>query len=421
MTASSTCLQVIEASHRLDRNNLAWLRGIAEAAHRPLGGGRGVAAFFFATSAQGMLETREHVLVDTPEAVLSAVRSFHNSLPPDAVSRIFQPSVVCATLREMGVELDPFTRSLGFNDVLGLQVTDANGLGCSFLFTPERRQRAMDRRVRRQWMGVAQHIRTALRLRNRLSDADLWSRVEAVLEPDGRIVHAEGEARSVDAQQMLQRFCRAIDQARTRQGKDQAEEDAAAAHAWPFLIAGRWSLIEDFESDGRRYFIAVRNPPEATSVSELTKRERQVADLVMHGHSNKYVALELGLSEATVKTYLRSVMTKLLLHSRTTLVALGQRVHVHQLSLGEDEILLMTSHDNIDEILETLGLTQAEKEVAHGIIEGHSNLDIARKRGTHERTIANQVQSLFRKLGVHSRAELVAERGHNEPTPPINQ
>lgn len=54
-------------------------------------------------------------------------------------------------------------------------------------------------------------------------------------------------------------------------------------------------------------------------------------------------------------------------------------------------------------------LTASEREVAELILAGCSNRHIARERGTSERTVANQVQSIFRKLGVVSRAELAAK------------
>lgn len=51
-------------------------------------------------------------------------------------------------------------------------------------------------------------------------------------------------------------------------------------------------------------------------------------------------------------------------------------------------------------------LTAAEREVAAMIVDGMSNAEIARARGKSVRTIANQVASAFRKLGVGSRVEL---------------
>ena len=52
-------------------------------------------------------------------------------------------------------------------------------------------------------------------------------------------------------------------------------------------------------------------------------------------------------------------------------------------------------------------LTRAELAVATALIEGASNREIAAARGSSVRTVANQVASIFRKLGVRSRGELV--------------
>lgn len=62
----------------------------------------------------------------------------------------------------------------------------------------------------------------------------------------------------------------------------------------------------------------------------------------------------------------------------------------------------------IDEATPRDALTPAEHAVVAAIEAGKSNAQIARERGTSTRTVANQVASLFRKLNVGSRAELVA-------------
>jgi DNA-binding CsgD family transcriptional regulator len=54
-------------------------------------------------------------------------------------------------------------------------------------------------------------------------------------------------------------------------------------------------------------------------------------------------------------------------------------------------------------------LTGAELAVATALVEGASNQQIAIARGSSVRTVANQVASIFRKLGVRSRGELAAE------------
>ena len=59
-------------------------------------------------------------------------------------------------------------------------------------------------------------------------------------------------------------------------------------------------------------------------------------------------------------------------------------------------------------------LSTAEQEVVQLVLEGMSNREIARHRGTSVRTAANQLASIYRKLNVSSRAELatmLAESG----------
>jgi DNA-binding NarL/FixJ family response regulator len=56
-------------------------------------------------------------------------------------------------------------------------------------------------------------------------------------------------------------------------------------------------------------------------------------------------------------------------------------------------------------------LSDAEHDVAIAVLEGLSNAEIAAARGTSTRTVANQVASLLRKLGVRSRTEAAAALG----------
>lgn len=53
-------------------------------------------------------------------------------------------------------------------------------------------------------------------------------------------------------------------------------------------------------------------------------------------------------------------------------------------------------------------LSAAESEVARLAARGLSNREIAKFRTTSERTVANQLRSVYVKLGVHSRGELAA-------------
>jgi DNA-binding CsgD family transcriptional regulator len=53
-------------------------------------------------------------------------------------------------------------------------------------------------------------------------------------------------------------------------------------------------------------------------------------------------------------------------------------------------------------------LSDAEREVALAVVSGATNAEIATRRGTSPRTVANLVARAFRKLGVGSRRELAA-------------
>lgn len=56
-------------------------------------------------------------------------------------------------------------------------------------------------------------------------------------------------------------------------------------------------------------------------------------------------------------------------------------------------------------------LSEGERAVCALLVTGASNAEIAAARQTSPRTVANQVASLFKKLGVASRFELVARFG----------
>ncbi|HEX5586203.1 MAG TPA: response regulator transcription factor [Acidimicrobiia bacterium] len=59
--------------------------------------------------------------------------------------------------------------------------------------------------------------------------------------------------------------------------------------------------------------------------SRLTSRESEVLEGLMRGESTKQLAARLGVSRATARTHVQSVLTKLGAHSRLEAVALASR------------------------------------------------------------------------------------------------
>jgi DNA-binding CsgD family transcriptional regulator len=75
---------------------------------------------------------------------------------------------------------------------------------------------------------------------------------------------------------------------------------------------------------------------------------------------------------------------------------------------GDGQTVAILSFD-VDDADKAGDLTSAEREVALLALGGKSNNEIAEARHCSVRTVANQLQSVFRKLGIRSRAELAAK------------
>jgi DNA-binding NarL/FixJ family response regulator len=57
----------------------------------------------------------------------------------------------------------------------------------------------------------------------------------------------------------------------------------------------------------------------------LSPREREVLQLIARGHSNRQIARDLAIGEQTVKTHVRSILTKLGLQDRVQTAILALR------------------------------------------------------------------------------------------------
>jgi DNA-binding NarL/FixJ family response regulator len=224
------------------------------------------------------------------------------------------------------------------------------------------------------------HAETALRLQLREAQSTV-----AILDASGKLLHAEGDARSNESRHELEARVQRIEQARSRAGR--AQQRAALA-AWEALVEGRWSLVEDIQQDGRKHYLALQNEPQTRSYRSLTPRETRVLFLSSMGLSGKHLAYELGLSETHVAACLGGAATKIGVRNRTELCRV-----VAGLLAGEP--------DRAQPLPE--GLSDAELAVLELVAQGLSNREIATRRGSSERTVANQVASILRKTKRTSR------------------
>ena len=112
-----------------------------------------------------------------------------------------------------------------------------------------------------------------------------------------------------------------------------------------------------------------------------------VIELATRGKSNKLIAYELGIAPSTVATHIASAKRKLGVRTRVELIALGCHA-AEPVAFAE--------------------LTLAEQAVISLALAGLTNAEIAQKRKRSQRTIANQLASSYRKLGINSRTELAS-------------
>lgn len=250
----------------------------------------------------------------------------------------------------------------------------------------ERRRRIHKPRLRRQLVQMMLHLENAARLHLDVR------RELAVIAPDGRIVHAEAACRVRDTRDLLATHVRGIEQARLGAHRGAVDD---ALDAWPALVDGTYSLVEQIDRDGKRAYRAFANPPATRGSRALTDRERCVLELSARGFSGKWVAYALGLSMSSVSEALSSAARKLGVASRTRVVSAVAPLVSAAPARARAQALTAT-------------LTEAEREIWELVREGLGNEAIAARRGRSVRTIANQVSGLLRKLDVTGRRALAA-------------
>jgi DNA-binding NarL/FixJ family response regulator len=69
-----------------------------------------------------------------------------------------------------------------------------------------------------------------------------------------------------------------------------------------------------------------RSAPAVTDAVRMSKREREVIDLIAAGLSNKEIARRLSLATNTVKSHVHNILEKLVLHNRLQIAAHAHRV-----------------------------------------------------------------------------------------------
>jgi DNA-binding CsgD family transcriptional regulator/ElaB/YqjD/DUF883 family membrane-anchored ribosome-binding protein len=412
----SDWISLVEASYQLELDQKSWLDRLAtHAASLIKDEGTGVSAHIFHLSAT---QYRQVAWAgDGLQWQDWLMRVSTKIAPSGAIDLILRSGIPMGTMSELLFPALPITKRLynqitlgSLGDAFGVSAHTGTGMGVA-LAKGMKSPRAPSRGERHCWARAAAHMAAGLRLRHVFGDLQLDAEtVEAVLTPAGEVADARASAQPTNARAALREGVRRIDRARTRAVREDTE---SALNLWEGLVDGRWSLVDYFDTDRRRYVVAVKNDPDMRDPRGLTMRERQIAEFFGMGRQSKEIGYILGLTPSSIGNTLTHAQHKLGLKSKAELAAFfapkGMRARLAEVELAGQQ--LVVGSQPIGDARRFASLTDAEREVAIMLMQGATNSAIAETRGSAERTVANQAQSIYQKLGVRSRVELAATLG----------
>lgn len=327
-------VSVLEAFYALDRPDDEWLAESLRALSRVTGSPYDYTAFFYDAS------DVEHPKVGTPcrlEALppelIGVWGVFQSSITP-AFTRATFRSLFVGSLRKTGLNfIQPILAERerhGHGDIFYLNALDPSGIGCTLLFSSRKPNFTLPPKDWALLERMANHLAAACRCRRRLTgtlgglsdvirtDRSLTDSAEAIVDERGRVVHAEGAAREETAREQIRAAAAAIDTARSRSRRSDGSD---AMDVWHPLTGARWTLIDSFENDGKRYVVARENQAETPTLGTFTDRERQVVVHAALGQTNKEIAYMLGISASTVRVLLARAARRLGARGRRDLLA----------------------------------------------------------------------------------------------------
>ncbi|HJK99319.1 MAG TPA: helix-turn-helix transcriptional regulator [Polyangiaceae bacterium LLY-WYZ-14_1] len=443
-SARTTVLDVVDRGYDLTGTTRDWVEGVATAHRAAMGLPEGTTALTYEVDREEgsvAFDPSTLAVVDLDPVRLEAFGRSAAGVQrfPAVVRRLYgdlNAGSVTERLREWGFPEPVVTgyleavRPWGYADAVPVTAANLNGRGLHIV-TPTKKSVPLGPAGRRRWEAVAVHLAAGLRLRDALAGGPLLDGADAVLEGDGRLADVRDEAAAApDARERLRHAARRLDHAHSRAGRAAADETLSA---WDALVDGRWTLLDHFDTDGRRYLVARRNEPIARGPKELSSRERQVVCRAAQGHPNKLIAYELGLAEGTVKAHLRRALTRLSVRGRTELTTLWADLQaagrLTEAGIrpgdggdGDGGLVAVDAdprHPDDDQAdvffvasrptpSAPAVLTPAEAALLGLLRQGLSDGEIAASRGVSRRTVGNQLGAIYRKLGVTSRHELLA-------------
>jgi DNA-binding NarL/FixJ family response regulator len=243
-------------------------------------------------------------------------------------------------------------------------------------------------------------------LSERRVDAPSSVRLEAVPRP----TNVEQHGTTPPARSALQQEAIAADA--------RANVQISLALLWRELSLGLCKIADGFFSETRCFLVTT---PAGGPAEPLQGRRREILEAVLCGVGQKNIAVELKLAPSTIALNARVALDGLGMSSRPSrahpllmLAAKASRCQDGSVTAAlsfvdfEGTPLRVISLPRPDLRLGE-ALPPAELSVVKSLIEGACYEEIAAMRGTSTRTIANQITTVFRRLKVSGRSELLTQ------------
>lgn len=326
----SAIIDFTEAAYDLELSDETWLPTVLERGLPVLDQGLGVACMDYDLPLDGGPVGLRSVHVgsgpkDFAERHLRALET----TPPDVLREQVRPGGAGTASDACGddpQQIAHYTSHVDYcKDLLYITAVDGRGVGVAVV-APLPEVTSLSPQESQRWQMLAAHLEAGHRLRRGLTAVEsadeaapsLPHHAEAIFDANSfRITDALGSAQGRTAIKKLREAAIAVDRARGRLRKSDPDK---ALEIWKALVRGRWSTVDWFDTDGRRFVLAIPNSPEVVDPRGLTERERQVVAYASYGQTNKMIAYRLGLSRSRVSLLLRSAMRKMGARTRAQLV-----------------------------------------------------------------------------------------------------
>lgn len=294
---------LVRAAYALELDESEWVANLARELSEALG--RDSAAYTIFPDKVGRDRLRALASVGAWTSVLEDAVAIQAEFPASHFRSLYGPApfvgLWSSQAREIRRRLGPDEswfeglearmRQTFEHDVIGIYGGNASGgvMLCAPTTEP------LSPRTRWALSRVAAHLAAAFRLRGAgMRDPD------ALLDAEGRIL--EGR---VDASPST--LARAAGEYRLAQ-----QPGVEAIDVWRGLVDGRWSLVRSVRQDGRTHLILrVNEIEDARGDDVATRRATSILALAARGHTNKFIAYELGLPISTVASDLRRSLASL--------------------------------------------------------------------------------------------------------------